>query len=161
MFVFDVLYNLRNSARLHPQNAWNRISGTLHFKIFPGGMTPDPLDGLTPSAFASPPPPQKKMKVWLRHCLFSFLQFGFNSVCLYKYKQMIYECHMTKLFPHNTTPHTGRKDFTLQARVLSLVRTAFMPFFHCLSLLWHKIWIFSHIIKYSFYLQQITGCVKF
>jgi hypothetical protein len=34
--VFDVLYNLRNSARFHSQNAWNRNSGTLDFKIFPG-----------------------------------------------------------------------------------------------------------------------------
>ena len=33
--VFDVLYNLRNSARFHPKNAWNRISGTLDFKISP------------------------------------------------------------------------------------------------------------------------------
>jgi hypothetical protein len=34
----NALYNLRNSARFHPQNDSNPISGTLYFKIFPGGI---------------------------------------------------------------------------------------------------------------------------
>jgi hypothetical protein len=42
IYVFDVLYNLRNSARFHSQNAWNRNSGTLEFKIFQGVHAPGP-----------------------------------------------------------------------------------------------------------------------
>jgi hypothetical protein len=67
--VFNVLYNLRNSARFHPQNAWNRISGTLDFKIFPeaflpGAFPPDPprRSHAFGVSFAHP-----KVKVWLRH----------------------------------------------------------------------------------------------
>ena len=44
IYVFDVLYNLRNSARFHPQNALNRISGTQNLKIFPGYIPRTPLD---------------------------------------------------------------------------------------------------------------------
>ena len=40
--VFDVLYTLLNATKCHPENALNRISETLNFKIFPGGMAPDP-----------------------------------------------------------------------------------------------------------------------
>ena len=51
--VFDALYNPRNSAKFHPQNASNRISGTADFKFW----------NLTPLPFASPPPPNKKYRV--------------------------------------------------------------------------------------------------
>ncbi len=38
---FRALFNLRNSAKFHPQNAGNRILERLHFKIFRGTMPSD------------------------------------------------------------------------------------------------------------------------
>jgi hypothetical protein len=64
--VFDALDNPWNSAKFHPQNASNRISGTLDFKFW----------NLTPLPFASPPPPppppppqpnKKYIELLLRH----------------------------------------------------------------------------------------------
>ena len=67
IYVFDVLYNLRNSARFQPPKCLKSHFRDSRFQNFPGGACArTPLDGLAPSAFASPPPP--KMKVWLRHC---------------------------------------------------------------------------------------------
>jgi hypothetical protein len=66
IYVFDVLYNLRNSERFHPQNAWNRIWGSLALKIFPGVHAPDPPRWSR--AFGVRFAPPQKTKVWLRHC---------------------------------------------------------------------------------------------
>ena len=57
--VFDVLYNLRNSARFHSQNARNRNSGTLDFKIFPGVHAPDPPRRSHDFGVRFAPPPKK------------------------------------------------------------------------------------------------------
>jgi hypothetical protein len=59
-------FNLRNFARFHPKNAWNRISGTLDFKIFPGVYAPVPPRHS--HAFGVRFAPQKRKVFWLRHC---------------------------------------------------------------------------------------------
>ncbi len=63
-------FNLRNSAKFHPQNTGNRILESIHFKVFRGSMPPDPPS--MAQAFGVRPPPQKKNNKqqipWLRHC---------------------------------------------------------------------------------------------
>jgi hypothetical protein len=56
IYVFDVLYNLRNSARFQPPKYLKSHFRDSRFQNFPGGACPrTPLGGLAPSAFASPP----------------------------------------------------------------------------------------------------------
>jgi hypothetical protein len=74
IYVFDVLYNLRNSARFQPPKCLKSHFRDSRFQNFPEGACPRaPLYGLAPSAFASSPP---KMKVWLRHCFGCCSTFG-------------------------------------------------------------------------------------
>jgi hypothetical protein len=69
---FDVIYNLRNSARFHPQNAWNRISGTLDFKHFLGVYSLEPPK--RSHAFGvrfAPPPKKKRRSAYATDCAYS------------------------------------------------------------------------------------------
>ena len=57
------------SAKSQPENAGNRICGTLDFKIFRGSMPTDPARMARAfGARISPnPPPPPKLRPWLRH----------------------------------------------------------------------------------------------
>ena len=54
----------------HPENAGNGICETLHFKIFPGSMSPDPYDSVRRSSGRrthgrpSPPPQNKNLDLY-------------------------------------------------------------------------------------------------
>jgi hypothetical protein len=97
--VFDVFYNLRNSARFHPKNAWNRISGTLDFKFSRGWMPPD-----VPSwshAFSVSSRPQKCCRRALA-----------RSICVHKKRTCSAQCvvlekyHGANFFLHMSLPLT-------------------------------------------------------
>ena len=55
-FTFDRVWNI------HMENAENSISGPLDFKIFLGGMPPDPLEARASGVHSNPPPMHLK---WL------------------------------------------------------------------------------------------------
>ena len=60
-----------------PENAVNRISGTLKLKIFRGNMAPDPLEATVFGGRLSEPP---FVKSWIRPSkLFTTLSFQENS----------------------------------------------------------------------------------
>jgi hypothetical protein len=62
--------SLSLSTQSHFMDCIFQVTGNIFHNV-PGGAY-HPLVGLTPSAFASPPPP--KMKVWLRHCCLFYVQ---------------------------------------------------------------------------------------